>query len=429
MEIIQQIDVERVYLDLENPRHDPFKTEQEAINFLCAKEQVIELARDIALNGINPLEVFGLVEDGVGSKRRQSVYIAAEGNRRLCAIKLMNDPDSAPPEFRSEFTALASNWAQVSQIPAIVFAKKEDVKIWLERIHGGQLNGIGRRTWNAEQKERFSGGDRNKLALAILDYAEVHGLISTDDRRKRLTTAQRFLSNVLFRNELGIKFDKSGKVATNRTPEDFRILLKAFISDLLDGQVVNSRATKATIDIYAYELRENNPLLGGRVEPTELSGEPNPRRSKTSKAAAPVSPDRPKHLFSEREIVERLSKLENQKLKSLYYSICAVSIKDHTPLVAIGVWAFIESLTALIGKNEGTSFPDFLSFERLATLKVGQKESTKTIRQALQRVSQNGNATKHHMISAEYNDLQLVNDLATIKLVLVACLDEAIRLA
>jgi len=50
------IDVERIFLYEENPRHEPILTEQEIIEHLCKDEAVFNLARNIAIAGLNPLE-------------------------------------------------------------------------------------------------------------------------------------------------------------------------------------------------------------------------------------------------------------------------------------------------------------------------------------------------------------------------------------
>ena len=73
------IEFDRVFLDQSNPRHEPFDDQDAVIEYLCRDEQVLALARDIAKNGLNPLEVFALIPDG------EDAYFSAEGNRRLCA--------------------------------------------------------------------------------------------------------------------------------------------------------------------------------------------------------------------------------------------------------------------------------------------------------------------------------------------------------
>lgn len=98
------IDVERIFLYEENPRHEPIPSEPEIIEYLCRDEAVFNLARNIADAGLNPLELLGVVElESSGTKKNYQVW---EGNRRVCAIKLLNDPDLAPAHLRSDFKRL-----------------------------------------------------------------------------------------------------------------------------------------------------------------------------------------------------------------------------------------------------------------------------------------------------------------------------------
>jgi hypothetical protein len=48
---IEDIDVERIFLYEENPRHEPLDSQPEIIEHLCKDEQVLNLARSIAAEG------------------------------------------------------------------------------------------------------------------------------------------------------------------------------------------------------------------------------------------------------------------------------------------------------------------------------------------------------------------------------------------
>src|SRR5437762_8004046 len=119
---VENINIGRVFFDLDNPRHEPFVSEPQTIEYLCAKEGVYPLARDIARHGLNPLERFALVP--VKSKgAKVTGYTMAEGNRRLCAIKLLADPELAPASLRKAFEQLAATWTPIITISGVVFDK------------------------------------------------------------------------------------------------------------------------------------------------------------------------------------------------------------------------------------------------------------------------------------------------------------------
>lgn len=86
------VEVDRIFLDQANPRHKLYQSQDEVIDYLCQHESILSLARDIAKNGLNPIEQFALLPDD-DAEDDASTYIVAEGNRRICALKLLHDPD------------------------------------------------------------------------------------------------------------------------------------------------------------------------------------------------------------------------------------------------------------------------------------------------------------------------------------------------
>jgi hypothetical protein len=239
---LDAVPVSRIFLSLDNPRHIPFDNETKVIEHLCAKEDVYSLARDIHRHGLNPLEKFALIPITSAPKSRgEPNYFVAEGNRRLCALKLLNDPELAPAQLRKSFSALAETWAAIKTIPGVLFKNKDDVNLWLERIHSGPQGGIGRKEWNAEQKTRFHGENKNRATQAILDYAQQQKMLTEAERHGKLTTAQRFISNEFFREILGVDQSDPENIGRTRPGRDFDLILKKFIRDLVAGKDVTSR--------------------------------------------------------------------------------------------------------------------------------------------------------------------------------------------
>jgi hypothetical protein len=81
---LQSVDIDRIFLYEENPRHEPIDSQPEIIEHLCKDEQVYNLARNIADAGPNPLELLGLVQiAGSGTPETKKTYEVWEGNRRV----------------------------------------------------------------------------------------------------------------------------------------------------------------------------------------------------------------------------------------------------------------------------------------------------------------------------------------------------------
>jgi hypothetical protein len=422
---IETVSLNRLFLWLDNPRHDAVASEAEAIKYLCENESILPIARDIVENGLNPLDraAFVAIPDSATTKDRQSYHVV-EGNRRLTALKLLRDPDLAPAKQKAQFEKLAKGWTPVTSVEGVVFSNSDEARIWLKRIHTGAQDGVGRRSWTTEQQARFDGDNKNKDAQLLLDFAQKEGLIKEQERDRKITTVQRFFGNAVFRDALGIdKSPDSEGLQRTRPPEDVKVLTEKFMQDLVGGTKVNSRMNSDEIKKYARTLATSKGVSGKRVDAVSIA----PMKSGSRKGKAnrkPSKPDRAKVIGSENEITIALRKLGNEKLKSLYYSMTEVELEHHTPLLAVGAWSFFETLTACNGRNEGTPFHSFLSKNKLQSYGITGKTTSLSV--ALQRINEYGNATKHDKLAALFNGQQLHNDMAILKDVILASIAEAI---
>lgn len=412
---VDSILVSDIDLDVDNPRHTPLATQDEVIEYLCKGEQVYQLAEDIIQFGMNPLELFAILPR---ARKSRVPYVVAEGNRRLCALKLLNNPSLAPVRDREKYAALSKDWDAVEEVNCIVFDEPDEVRIWIERIHNGPQNGRGRKSWNSEQKTRYDNQSKNALALELLDYAEDKGLLKSKDRKRKLTTVQRYLSNKEMREALGLDDSKESKAKTSRPKADFDKLLGRFVDDLVEG-TVNSRAKSDDVEKYAAQLNKTEGITGKTQAPRAIVAKRTAKKT-SARRQGPTRPTRRHKISSNSDIRSELSRIGNFKLERLYYSITEVGLTSHTPLLAVGVWSFLETLTALSGRTSSTAFPAYLNPTKLETLGVGKKLHTKAARDALQRCSDFGNTTKHHSTSAAFNGEQLANDFETIEPVILA---------
>ena len=422
-EQIKSILVDRIFLNHENPRHEPYQSQAEVIEYLCKEENVIELAKDIAKHGLSPIDIFALIPQDDGKGKLENYYVA-EGNRRICALKLLNDPELAPAKRRKDVEKIAENSDTISEVQAIIFKDKESVNLWLERTHAGVQGGIGRRSWTSDQKTRHFGNTKNILAQRILDYGVDNNFLSNAERRNKLTTVQRYVSNPLLRDALGVDNSNIEDISRNRPKEIFDLLVKQFLDDLLSGKV-NSRSKSKNVVDYSRELNSTEGVTPERIAPEPLLNRSDTPSSETSEKKSPKNPKNPTRLRYEEEINNKLKKFSNFKLEKIYYSICSINLETHTCLISVGVWSFIESLTAKANRKSGTDFYSFLSKSKLKELKLDS--DAKAIREAVKRISEFGNTTKHHESAANFNGLQLYNDMETIKELILALCDEIIR--
>lgn len=407
IEFATMIDVDRVFLDLRNPRHDPYEDHDAAIYYLCHKERVLPLAVDIVNHGLNPLELFAVIADG------DDAYFAAEGNRRLCAIKLLNDPDLAPAEFRKDFEKASQKWTPIDKLFAMVCSDRGEVKLWLDRIHAGFAEGRGRREWNAEQKARNSGYSKNDLAQLVLDAGQHREFITQAERVGRLSTVQRYLGNPVMRDALGLDVSDISNLSTDLPADDFEIIFKKFINDVAQ-KTITTRDNAEKITGYSHDLRNLAGVSGERSDKHPIAV------GKTPDAPKPKPPKKPTKIGLSDDLQTALPGIPSHKLERIYYSLCSLSLAQHTPLLSVGAWTFIETLTAIHGRNAKTDFHSYLSPQALQKLGIAEKKDTASIREAVKRISELGNSTKHNKTAAAFNGETLANDFETMEKMLIA---------
>ena len=417
----------RIFLSLDNPRHETKTSEAQAIAALCEKESVLPLARDIAQFGLNPLERFALLP--IDAKKRSNTpsnYRVAEGNRRMCALKLLNDPELAPANLRKQFAKVAEGAAfSTSTIPVAIFQDEALVNHWLERIHNGPQGGLGRLAWNPEQKQRHYGGSKNRTAQALLDYAVEQKMLTPEEREGKLTTVQRFVGNTIFREALGLDVSGPDNFLRTRPKPEFDKLVRTFVRDVVGRKKVNSRMNAPDIVRYARSLEPDAGVSNKRVEPEPLKV--TAAAKKKTKKAKPVRHEKARHIELDEEIWKQLNALNNGKLLSLYWSICSIELDPHAPLIAVGIWSFTETLTGCAGRASGNDFQAFLSNNKLRS--YGCTGSLTTLRAIIGRIAEYGNTTKHHPVSATFNGDQMHNDMIAFREVFLKCIEEAISRA
>jgi hypothetical protein len=357
----QVVPLQKIYLDNENARYDPIDSEPEITAHLIAHEYVRALARDIVRRGsTSPLERMAVIPH----PEITNAYITAEGNRRLCALKLLHEPDKAPEGERSYFRQLGKEMnSPVTSMEVVVFKDREAARPWVSLRHEGAQDGVGTRTWTTRQKARFdeAGGrptNPNLLAVAVIDYALKKGLITPKDHaRINVTTVTRFLGNPVVRNVLGL--GSRWELKINVPEAEFDVVLVQFLKDALAGgkSGVTSRTDKDDREAYAHKLRKEGVAPKSRLKaPLNLD-------SKTGKVAGGVSasakklrhtrnPDTRPHVVPTEFVVQ----IRNRVLKRVYDELRGIDAEDYSFAAGYLFRAFIEQAARLFCKQYSLGF-------------------------------------------------------------------------
>ena len=286
----------RLHFDPRNPRSEPELDEEKIRALFGAQPETLTLATHIAENGQNPLDRIGIIEH----PRLTGHFIIREGNRRLCAMQLLRDPDRAPTDAtRKAFQKIADEGRLVpDEIPAVLFHEGHKARIWMSVKHEGPQGGLGTVSWGAKEKTRFNregetGKTRpknpNRQAEALLTYAVKEGIITPGERELiALTTVTRYLPNV--RTALALLNIED--CTTNARLAEFNAVLQHFLNDAKETNVpgtkakVHSRSSSSERKAYAETLRslgvspvnrDQTPYDPSKVSPTTKAAEKSDR--------------------------------------------------------------------------------------------------------------------------------------------------------
>ncbi|HYE70339.1 MAG TPA: hypothetical protein VD932_02325 [Aquabacterium sp.] len=345
------IPLARLHLDPANPRHDPIEDEDKIIGHLMRTEKVQALAKSIVENGgISPLDAIGVVEmqDNPGH------FIVAEGNRRTCALKVLNDPKKAPSTtVQRYFQSLTQRASLPQKFSVVVFPDKEAARPWMELRHLGPQDGAGMKSWNAVQKTRFARvASPDTLALAVLERAEAAGWIDAETRKRiGITTLTRYLGNPVVRTALGI--GERGSLTFTHEPVEVDVALKKFVTDAIPRKggtdaPVNSRTKAAAWRAYGRQLHTDGfsptTALPGPVVP------PAPIKTATSRPRSPRHPDKRPNVMPSDFVV----KYKDHALQRLVTELKNIRPDDGFPFAANYLLrAVLERVMVLYAKKAG----------------------------------------------------------------------------
>lgn len=229
-------------LNPENPRFDPVKHQMDAIRAMIDEQQdkLVALAEHIAEHGLNPAAPI-LVKPYVDDDKQ---WVVREGNRRITALKLINQPSLVPddyPKVKKEFQRLSApfDMGLLQSIPCVVLENEDQINEWVSLAHTGENNGMGTVRWNGQQTSRFKAMVAGKPdpRLAFLEELKCCPTIPKTLKDKfrdiQKTNFDRLMDDPAVRIALGVDLVEGKlKLLGEVTP----FLLKA-LTDLADGRL------------------------------------------------------------------------------------------------------------------------------------------------------------------------------------------------
>lgn len=330
---VNGVNVRDLLLDVKNPRIRAGTDQPDCIERLLRKpKQMLALARDIATNGLSTAPI--LVQP---KGKRQ--YVVWDGNRRVTALKILNDPSLCRNKaLQAQFVGIAARatYAIPSKIDVLASSDTDALLKEVLARHAGALEGAGQLTWDALLRTMFLLGHKAptdyRLAGELLLWAEEHGVEVADTFP--ITTIHRFLNK---RNlgKLGFR-DDGDSVQPTISEDDAVRVVERVVEDFGGGRIdVNDIYDQTGQDKYINSLLVefglaqkdqghakdgDDDAAGDDSDPKEDKPPPRRRRAGAGptkpswdrKSIVPTGfkPDFPDEMWKAEEVLRELRRLE-----------------------------------------------------------------------------------------------------------------------
>lgn len=179
----ETIELSLLLLSDKNPRLEPSFSEMEVIARMVEDQgdKLFVLATDIVENGLNPLDTIAVYPSEIYG----GYYEVGEGNRRVCALKLLKAPSlikTISVTLSAKFVTLSNAYRVQESVEVGVFENEDSLRHWMEVRHMGEQGGKGLSKWNSVQKARFgriqSGADS---LLDFWDWLISNGILTSEE--------------------------------------------------------------------------------------------------------------------------------------------------------------------------------------------------------------------------------------------------------
>lgn len=336
---IKEYNIQTLFLDSKNIRIPiTHKNQNALIQDLFMNEDSYELVKSITHYGIFPDE-FPIVID------EDNKLIVIEGNRRLAALKALNNPEIIPT-FQTKLKAFKNK--KYTKIKVVLAPSREDATALIANKHTINLQ----KSWKPLRQAYFykSQMDNGKsIEQLISDFPEhdiikfirmldMHKLAKSieysnedieytvhDERKFPITNLERMYSDPNVRNFLGIDFKDNGSVKGNIDFEEFKKGYQIIVEDVATGNIDSRKYNSGK---QKQEYLNNFPK--NKIPNKKKKGTFNAKKvkeqllpAKTNKKSKDSSNRMPKGLFASSKVPFKIS---NSSLRIIYNELIEISV-------------------------------------------------------------------------------------------------------
>jgi hypothetical protein len=339
-------------LDQQNPRIPPVTNQREALQQVIddQQEKLANLADHIAEQGLNPIDLW-FVERSVTQSDK---WIVLEGNRRIAALKILDNPNVLSGlilsnSLQKRLEAAAKSFRKDTVEPvSCVETTREEANPWIQLRHTGADQGRGLVDWNGQASARFRGGDP---ALQALEFVRKHGNLSDAEHAvlggRYITTLRRLLETPDVRSQLGLELKKK-ELLSSVSSDELLKGLRRIVLDLAEKKInVTALKTKAQMVGYVSGLdKKDKPDLTKSVPPQNLDQLMGAPISSPGTASGAPSPKQPRSIPTPPRLYvvpkPHVLKVTNQKSLEIYEELKSLLLAKHKHAISVLLRVFLE---------------------------------------------------------------------------------------
>ena len=158
--------IQDLQLDVYNPRLPKSKQGKDQnviIEYLLLEAATVELMESIGENGFFAGEMLLVIHD----EQNKDKYIVVEGNRRLTAVLLLNNPQLATVKKVATNEVSKNAKHKPTELPCLVFNSRNDIQQFLGFVHI-----TGKKSWRLLEKARYLHDLRNSERFLSLSFSQ-----------------------------------------------------------------------------------------------------------------------------------------------------------------------------------------------------------------------------------------------------------------
>ena len=344
------INVDKLDLDLANPRYEQQESQREALEMMLMSEpkKTQVLAQHIIDNGLNPTDLIAVIP-GAGDR-----FIVVEGNRRSAVLRALRKPallDSLPQTSalsgmvkKMRTLAVLAKGMNLVNIDVALFESREEANVWIALKHTGENSGAGTVGWDGIQAARFRKGD---AATALLEYGKNQGWFTEHDingnRPFPVSTLTRLIGDPDVRAVLGLEL-RQGQLSSAVPAAELGKGVKRVVSDLLgDHWTVTKLKGKKDREGYVAQLPVSaRPNLQKVEVPWPIGHDARQSKSASATGAATATSKPTSRQRTTLIPQSFIASITSPRINDIYRDLKRINVHKHPNACAVLLRVFIE---------------------------------------------------------------------------------------